>query len=54
MCLVFYISGVLTGYLAWRLTSAPRLWDSEEEVKHWRLKWIDAQNQLDLLKQSDD
>jgi len=49
MCLFFYISGVATGYLAWRLTSAPKLWDSEEEAKFWRSKWISAQNQLDKL-----
>lgn len=54
MCLVFYICGVLTGYLAWRLTSAPRLWDSQEEARFWRTQWVAARSQLDTLTPNED
>lgn len=49
MCLFFYLCGVATGYMSWRLATAPRLWDSEEEAKLWRTKWVSAQQQLDEI-----
>lgn len=50
MCLFFYISGVLSGYLAWRMSSAPRLWDAEDEVVYWRKRWVEAMAQNDRLQ----
>ena len=47
MCLLFYLAGVLSGYLAWRLSSAPRLWDAEEEARNWQKQWV-------ILKQEND
>ena len=50
MCLVFYLAGVLSGYISWRLANAPRLWDAEEEIKSWQRQWIAAKNESDLLR----
>jgi hypothetical protein len=49
MCLFFYLAGVATGYLAWRMTSAPKLWDMEEERNFWRTQWNLVKNENDLL-----
>jgi len=49
MCLLFYLAGVATGYLAWRLASAPKLWDAEEERDFWRKQWSALKNENDLL-----
>jgi len=54
MCLFFYLCGVATGYISWRLATAPRLWDSEEEAKLWRTKWMATQQQLDKLNTPND
>lgn len=54
MCLVFYVAGVLTGFLAWRLSSAPRLWDAEDEARYWQKQWTAVKHENDLLKPADD
>lgn len=54
MCLVFYLAGLLTGYLAWRLASAPRMWDAEDEAYYWKKQWIAVKNENDLLRANDD
>jgi hypothetical protein len=53
MSLVFYIGGIVTGYIAWRLAHAPRLWSAEEEARLWRSKWISAQIELDKSKDNE-
>lgn len=47
MCLLFYVAGCLTGYLAWRMSSAPMLWDAEDEAKHWKKQWLSLKNEMD-------
>lgn len=54
MCLVFYLAGVFTGYLAWRLASAPRMWDAEDEAHYWKKQWLAAKSENDLLKAHED
>ena len=49
MCLFFYLAGIATGYLAWRMTSAPKLWDAQEERDFWRKQWTVVKNENDLL-----
>lgn len=50
MCLFFYLAGVLSGYVSWRLAHAPRLWDAEEEVRNWQKQWVASKNENDLLR----
>lgn len=50
MCLLFYLAGVATGYLTWRLVSAPYLWDAQEEAKSWQKQWAIAKSEIDALK----
>jgi hypothetical protein len=47
MCLLFYVAGCLTGYLAWRMSSAPMLWDAEDEAKHWKKQWLALKSEMD-------
>lgn len=47
MCLFFYLAGVLCGYIAWRLASAPQLWDAEEEAKSWHRQWESLKKEMD-------
>jgi len=47
MCLIFYIAGVLYGYITWRLVSAPYLWDAEEEAKSWHRQWESLKQEMD-------
>jgi hypothetical protein len=54
MCLFFYLSGVFTGYLTWRLVNAPRLWDAEEEAKNWQKQWLVLKEQNDTILGRDD
>ena len=50
MCLFFYLAGVLSGYITWRLVSAPYLWDAEEEAKSWYRQWESLKREMDLLR----
>jgi hypothetical protein len=50
MCLFFYLAGVLSGYISWRMANAPRLWDAEEEAKTWQRQWVVSKNENDLLR----
>ena len=50
MCLFFYLAGVLSGYITWRLVSAPYLWDAEEEAKSWYRQWESLKQEMDLLR----
>lgn len=49
MCLLFYIAGILTGYITWRITTAPYLWDAEEEAKFYKKEWIALKNKQDIV-----
>lgn len=54
MCLLFYLAGVATGYLAWRYSSAPRLWDAEDEARHWQKQWAVIKSENDALRGTED
>jgi hypothetical protein len=54
MCLLFYLAGVFSGYITWRLVSAPYLWDAEEEAKYWKKEWVVVKRQNDLLTDNND
>lgn len=54
MCLLFYLAGVVSGYLAWRMAFAPRLWDAEEEASYWRLEWLKVKGINDKSSMADD
>jgi len=49
MCLLFYIAGILTGYITWRIATAPYLWDAEEEAKFYKNEWIALKNKQDIM-----
>ena len=49
MCLLFYLVGVLTGYVTWRITNAPRIWDAEEEAEFYKKEWIALKNKQDII-----
>lgn len=40
MCLLFYLAGLASGYMAWRISAAPRLWDAQTEAGYWRDQWL--------------
>lgn len=48
MCLLFYVAGLVSGYIAWYVSAAPRLWDAKAEAKHWRELWLKLKDQEDL------
>ena len=50
MCLLFYLAGCLSGYLAWRMSSAPRLWDAEDEARNWQKQWSLVKRENDILR----
>ena len=47
MCLLFYVAGLFSGYLAWRFASAPQLWDAENEADYWRDQWLKLKSEND-------
>jgi hypothetical protein len=48
MCLLFYLAGLATGYVAWRISTAPRLWDAQTEADFWRNQWLKIKSREDL------
>ena len=54
MCLLFYLAGVLSGYITWRLVSAPHLCDAEEEAKNWQKQWVILKQENNSLRGEND
>lgn len=54
MCLFFYLAGVLSGYITWRLVSAPHLWDAEESAQYWMRQWVALKTENATLRGDND
>jgi|APGre2960657444_1045066.scaffolds.fasta_scaffold43316_1 hypothetical protein len=50
MCLLFFLAGILIGYVTFRLATAPHLWDAEEEAKFYKKQWILLKNKEDIAE----